>query len=582
MADKNEKIHQALLFLDKAKAANNDVEKEENLLAYVNAMILIYEEGDVDDEATIKRLISACKQIVKFYDEKEQADKSLPYNRRVNDLSRQMYEKDTQSLDWSVKYSMSILAIAENCFDTENKEEADTYFSTGNKLLAKLKKNYPEDEAVKKALRVRRKVKKKLYPSEEENQEDSTPEIVVADEAVFPEVPETVEEAIVTEESSIPETSAETENVVTEEKTPDQPETVQAPAEISAPEEAEIPEIPALTEEPTIPEESVKPEDPIISENAESPVETFEPLPVPEETPAEEPIHPEEPAIPDQPEPEDQTESLVAEETVDPEKQDVLQNPVSETPPAKEKPAPAAKAKNNQSVAKILIILAFLLIITAFGLFLYYYFSSQTSDTEETAKKDTVEMVEEETMVVPDNDNSLSEEMVPEEVSEPVEIVVQEEIAEPVNLPAPKEEPRTEKPEIPAKPTPKEVQKEPVSKMEKPAITEKVEEPAPKPVPVVSNEPQYVTQRFNNGNQYAGYVDASGKKQGKGTYTWANGDKYVGDFVNDQGTGQGVYYSHEGWRYEGAFKDLKFHGKGTYYFPNGKKKDGVWENGTMK
>ena len=43
---------------------------------------------------------------------------------------------------------------------------------------------------------------------------------------------------------------------------------------------------------------------------------------------------------------------------------------------------------------------------------------------------------------------------------------------------------------------------------------------------------------------------------GRGTFTWANGDRYVGEF-----------------------KDDKEHGQGTYTFPNGERWVGEWENG---
>jgi hypothetical protein len=42
---------------------------------------------------------------------------------------------------------------------------------------------------------------------------------------------------------------------------------------------------------------------------------------------------------------------------------------------------------------------------------------------------------------------------------------------------------------------------------------------------------------------------------GKGTYTWANGDRYVGEWFED-----------------------KKHGKGVFHFANGRRKEGIWEN----
>ena len=64
--------------------------------------------------------------------------------------------------------------------------------------------------------------------------------------------------------------------------------------------------------------------------------------------------------------------------------------------------------------------------------------------------------------------------------------------------------------------------------------------------------------KYADGDIYVGeYVD--GEMRGKGTYTFADGNKYVGEFVN--GT---------------------FHGRGTYYFTNGDYIEGTWENGEKK
>ena len=53
-------------------------------------------------------------------------------------------------------------------------------------------------------------------------------------------------------------------------------------------------------------------------------------------------------------------------------------------------------------------------------------------------------------------------------------------------------------------------------------------------------------------------------KNGKGTYTWANGNSYTGDFVNDERTGQGTFTWANGDRYEGGFVNGKLQGQGTY------------------
>ena len=60
---------------------------------------------------------------------------------------------------------------------------------------------------------------------------------------------------------------------------------------------------------------------------------------------------------------------------------------------------------------------------------------------------------------------------------------------------------------------------------------------------------------INIGSEYVGDI-INGKRTGKGTLTYINGDKYVGDFV-----------------------DGEFHGKGTVFLKNGKKIKGKWLNG---
>ena len=59
----------------------------------------------------------------------------------------------------------------------------------------------------------------------------------------------------------------------------------------------------------------------------------------------------------------------------------------------------------------------------------------------------------------------------------------------------------------------------------------------------------------NIGSEYVGDIN-NGKRNGKGTLTYVNGDKYVGDFV-----------------------DGVFHGKGTVILKNGRKIKGKWLNG---
>jgi hypothetical protein len=52
-----------------------------------------------------------------------------------------------------------------------------------------------------------------------------------------------------------------------------------------------------------------------------------------------------------------------------------------------------------------------------------------------------------------------------------------------------------------------------------------------------------------------------------GTYTYADGNKYVGEFKDDKRNGQGTYTYANGDKYVGEHKDNKANGQGTYTCP---------------
>ena len=51
---------------------------------------------------------------------------------------------------------------------------------------------------------------------------------------------------------------------------------------------------------------------------------------------------------------------------------------------------------------------------------------------------------------------------------------------------------------------------------------------------------------------------------GYGPYTWADGNKYEGDFVNGIRTGKGIYTWPNGYKYEGDFINGIRTGMGMY------------------
>jgi hypothetical protein len=81
--------------------------------------------------------------------------------------------------------------------------------------------------------------------------------------------------------------------------------------------------------------------------------------------------------------------------------------------------------------------------------------------------------------------------------------------------------------------------------------------------------------------EYRGEFKA-GKKHGKGTKTWPNGDRYEGSFVADFKEGVGTYVWGRGpWagdRYEGVYSRDRRHGFGTYRWTSGDVYAGPWEN----
>ena len=89
------------------------------------------------------------------------------------------------------------------------------------------------------------------------------------------------------------------------------------------------------------------------------------------------------------------------------------------------------------------------------------------------------------------------------------------------------------------------------------------------------------TYTWPEGDQYIGEFK-DGKKHGQGTYTWPSGQQYIGEWKDDKKNGQGGWTSADGDQYLGEWKDDKKHGQGTYTYTTGKIEEGFFEDGICK
>jgi hypothetical protein len=86
------------------------------------------------------------------------------------------------------------------------------------------------------------------------------------------------------------------------------------------------------------------------------------------------------------------------------------------------------------------------------------------------------------------------------------------------------------------------------------------------------------TYTFANGDKYVGEMNY-GAMHGQGTYTFGNGDKYVGEFMRSQPSGRGTYTYVDGDSYVGEVHGGKQNGQGIYTFADGNKFVGEFKAG---
>ena len=85
------------------------------------------------------------------------------------------------------------------------------------------------------------------------------------------------------------------------------------------------------------------------------------------------------------------------------------------------------------------------------------------------------------------------------------------------------------------------------------------------------------TYTWANGRKFVGEFQ-DGNKHGQGTFTWANGNKYVGGWQDDKRHGQGTWKAVEGDKYLGGWQDGQMHGQATYTWANGNKYVGGFQD----
>ena len=86
------------------------------------------------------------------------------------------------------------------------------------------------------------------------------------------------------------------------------------------------------------------------------------------------------------------------------------------------------------------------------------------------------------------------------------------------------------------------------------------------------------TFTYANGNSYVGEY-RNGKRHGQGTYTYADGGGYVGEWKDDKNHGQGIYTYANGNSYVGEFSYGLFNGQGTYTWSDGAEYVGEYRDG---
>ena len=66
---------------------------------------------------------------------------------------------------------------------------------------------------------------------------------------------------------------------------------------------------------------------------------------------------------------------------------------------------------------------------------------------------------------------------------------------------------------------------------------------------------------------------------GAGIFTWPDGRKYDGQYLDDKKHGYGIFEWPDGRKYKGNWINGKQHGRGIYVANNGMEREGEWNEG---
>ena len=89
------------------------------------------------------------------------------------------------------------------------------------------------------------------------------------------------------------------------------------------------------------------------------------------------------------------------------------------------------------------------------------------------------------------------------------------------------------------------------------------------------------TYTFASGNKYVGEW-RDDKQHGQGTYTTGDGNKYAGEYRDGKRNGHFTVTYANGDKYVGEYRDDKYNGQGTYTFADGIVVEGIWERGCLE